>query len=107
MQVDPTESKLKPPGTKRLKPKCDILLSTPAFKLNSRRYIGEDVTPRELEETLRLEYRTKLLNPRCGQRSTRLSIPTSHYQPRCTHAINSCVTLLVSLYSPYPTRTSH
>jgi len=27
---------------------------------------GEDVTPRDLEETLRLEYRTKLLNPRWG-----------------------------------------
>jgi magnesium chelatase subunit H len=25
---------------------------------------GEDVTPRDLDETLRLEYRTKLLNPR-------------------------------------------
>ena len=31
--------KLKPPGTKRLKLKCDILLSTSAFKFNLRRYI--------------------------------------------------------------------
>jgi hypothetical protein len=30
--------KLKPPGTKRLELKCDILLSTSAFKFNSRRY---------------------------------------------------------------------
>jgi len=30
--------KLKPPGTKRLKPKCDILLSTSAFKFKLRRY---------------------------------------------------------------------
>ena len=30
--------KLKPPGTKRLKLKCDILLSTSAFKFNLRRY---------------------------------------------------------------------
>ena len=38
VQVDPMKPKLKPPGTKRLKPKCDILLSTSAFNLNSRRY---------------------------------------------------------------------
>jgi len=30
---------LKPPGTKHLKLKCDILLSTFAFKTNLRRYI--------------------------------------------------------------------
>jgi len=30
--------KLKPPGTKCLKLKCDILLSTSAFKINSRCY---------------------------------------------------------------------
>jgi hypothetical protein len=30
--------KLKPPGTKRLKLKFDILLPTPAFKFNLRRY---------------------------------------------------------------------
>jgi len=30
--------KLKAPGTKRLKLKCDILLSTSAFKFNLRRY---------------------------------------------------------------------
>jgi len=29
---------LKAPGTKRLKLKCDILLSTCAFKFNLRRY---------------------------------------------------------------------
>ena len=28
---------------------------------------GEDVTPRDLDETLRLEYRTKLLNPRWAE----------------------------------------
>ena len=38
MQVDPIKSKLKTPGTKRLKPNCDILLSTSAFKFNMRRY---------------------------------------------------------------------
>jgi hypothetical protein len=30
--------KFKPPGTKRLKLKCGILLSTSAFKINLRRY---------------------------------------------------------------------
>jgi len=38
VQVDPMNPKLKPPGTKRLKPKCDGKLSTSAFKFNSRRY---------------------------------------------------------------------
>jgi len=31
--------KLKPPGTKRLKLKCHVLLSSFAFKFNLRRYI--------------------------------------------------------------------
>jgi hypothetical protein len=37
--------KLKPPGTKRLKLTCDILLSTSAFKFNLRRYnaVGYDL----------------------------------------------------------------
>jgi len=30
---------LKPPGTKRFKLNCDVLLSTPTFKLYLRRYI--------------------------------------------------------------------
>jgi CRP-like cAMP-binding protein len=38
MQVDPIKPKLKPPGTKRLKLKYDMLLSNYAFKFNSRRY---------------------------------------------------------------------
>jgi len=32
------EPKLKPPGTERLILKCDVLLSTSAFKLSLRRY---------------------------------------------------------------------
>jgi len=39
VQVDPIKPTLKPTGTERLKVKCDILLSTSAFKLNLRRYI--------------------------------------------------------------------
>jgi hypothetical protein len=39
VQVDPVNPMLKPPGIKLLKPKCDKLLSTFAFKLNLRRYI--------------------------------------------------------------------
>ena len=37
MQVDPIRPMLKPPGTKHLKLKCDMLLSTFAFKFNLRR----------------------------------------------------------------------
>ena len=38
MQLDPIKLTVKAPGTKRLKLKCDKLLSTSAFKLNLRRY---------------------------------------------------------------------
>ena len=38
VQVDPVKPKLKPPEIKRLKLKCYIRLSTPAFKFNLRRY---------------------------------------------------------------------
>jgi len=38
VQVGPIKPKLKPPVSKRLKLKSDILLSTSAFKLNLRRY---------------------------------------------------------------------
>jgi hypothetical protein len=38
VQVDPINPKLKPPGTKRLKLKCNTLLSTFAFKFNLRRF---------------------------------------------------------------------
>jgi len=38
VQVDLMKPKLKPPRTKRSKLKCDILLSTSAFKFNLRRY---------------------------------------------------------------------
>ena len=38
VQIEPMKSKLKAPGTTRLKLKCDILLSTSAFKIKLRRY---------------------------------------------------------------------
>jgi len=38
VQVDPMKPKLKPPGTKLLKLKCDKLLSNHAFKINLRLY---------------------------------------------------------------------
>ena len=39
MQVDPVKPTLQPTGTKRLKLKCDVLLSSFAFGFNLRRYI--------------------------------------------------------------------
>jgi len=36
---------VKPPGTERLKLKCEILLSTYAFKFNLRRYIMSFIPP--------------------------------------------------------------
>jgi len=41
VQVDPIKPKLKPPGGKRLKLKCDVLLLNFAFKFNLRRYNKE------------------------------------------------------------------
>jgi len=38
VQVDPFKPKLKPPGTNRLKLKCDVLLSTSTFSFTLRRY---------------------------------------------------------------------
>jgi len=38
VQVDHIIPNSKPPATKRLKLKCDVLLSTSAFKFNMRRY---------------------------------------------------------------------
>ena len=42
MQVDPTKSMLKPPGTKHLKRTCDMLLSTFASTFSLRRYSKVD-----------------------------------------------------------------
>jgi hypothetical protein len=39
VQVDPIKPKLKLPGAKRLKLKCDERLSKFAFKINLRRYV--------------------------------------------------------------------
>jgi len=45
-----------PPGPKRLKLKCDILLSTSAFKFNLRLYIKEleDGAARDLQKSIKL-----------------------------------------------------
>jgi hypothetical protein len=42
VQIDPIKPTLKPPGTKRLKLKCDILLSSSAFKSNLHHYTMVD-----------------------------------------------------------------
>ena len=41
VQVDPIKTKVKPPGSKRLILKRDVLLSNFAFKFNLRRYMTE------------------------------------------------------------------
>ena len=43
MQVDPIKTKLKLPGTKRLKLTCDVLPPNFAFKFNLRRYTAAAV----------------------------------------------------------------
>jgi len=51
---------LKPPGTKHVKLKCDILLSTFAFELNSRRYIWGNVKAATFKDGLKAERRGRL-----------------------------------------------
>jgi len=46
VQVDPIKPKLKLPGTKRLKLKCDEALSNFAFKIKLHRYIKEQIRAR-------------------------------------------------------------
>jgi hypothetical protein len=48
VQVEPIRSTLKLPGTKRLKLKWDIILSTSAFKFTLRRYIS-GLTPKKIQ----------------------------------------------------------
>jgi hypothetical protein len=45
VQVDPIKPKLKPPGTKPLKPRWDVLLSTSAFEFKLRRYTTDEEVP--------------------------------------------------------------
>jgi len=61
--------KLKPPGTKRLKLKCDILLSTDAFKFNLRRYI--------LVESLQVAVATHVSFDHAG--SPAVGLPLAHF----------------------------
>jgi len=63
VQVDPVKPKLKPPGFTRLRLKCDMLLSTSAFKGNLRRYIWDNrvllhaATPFDADKYQRLLFR--------------------------------------------------
>jgi len=49
VQVHPIKLKLKPPGSVRLKLKCDVLLSASAFNSNLRHHIEEMQTVFSLE----------------------------------------------------------
>ena len=46
VQVDPINPTLKAPGTKRLKLKCDDMVSSFAFKFNLRRYTMAEAAAR-------------------------------------------------------------
>jgi hypothetical protein len=65
VQVAHIEPTLKPPGTKRLKPKCDQLLSTFAFNFNLRRYTLVDRGDHACEIVL-LVFALKLQHPEAG-----------------------------------------
>jgi len=51
VQVDPMKPTVKAPGSERLKPKCDDILSDFAFKFNLRRYRLADAL-RDLEDRM-------------------------------------------------------
>jgi len=57
VQVDPIKPMLKPPGTKHLILRCDILLSNFAFKFDLRRYSWAAMTA--LARTLRRQRRRR------------------------------------------------
>ena len=59
MSVDPITPTLKPKGTKRLRPRCDILLVTSAFKFNLRRY-SEDCVMRMPLQAVPRQYKTHM-----------------------------------------------
>ena len=59
---------LKPPGTERLKPKCDILLSSSAFKFNFRRYTMAPRPPIQLLRRLLIRDGIIVLTKRCAGR---------------------------------------
>ena len=65
MQVDPFTPTLRPTGTKLLKLKHDILLSTSAFKFNLRRYNlgGRHESPQVLQRGLDLAARLVRADP--------------------------------------------
>jgi hypothetical protein len=72
VQVDPIKPKLKPPGSKLSKLKCDLLLSKCAFIFNLRRY--DEVAYALTQKTLQLQLAVKeraaagLSQPDCSLR---------------------------------------
>jgi hypothetical protein len=106
--LDPMRHKLKPPGTKRLKLKCHMLLPTSAFKFNLRRY-------GEASDMLRTELVVKVVNicqeleseallaaesapdkaSRAGPFSNTLSSLTARHRVLIPHAVYSLESLAV------------
>jgi hypothetical protein len=105
VHIDPIKPKLKPPGTKRLKLKCDILLSSFAFKFNLRRYIeaeekltaaaNDNKALRDALVTLQSDVRDYMAAAAaaqvvgaCQMCSPRHSMP---FQSRNENAVSACV----------------
>jgi hypothetical protein len=61
VQVHPIKPTLKPTGTKRLKLKCDVLLSTSAFNLNVCRYNQEQLMAQQ--QQLQQQQQEQVRNP--------------------------------------------
>ena len=68
MHIDPMKPNSKPPGTKRLKLKCDLLLSISAFNFNLRRFSEEDAL---LRHAYRWETDVRAVGRHCKQRPYR------------------------------------
>jgi hypothetical protein len=106
VQVDPIKPKLKPPGTERLKLKCDTLLSNCAFIFNLRRY---NAATKKADELLAHTYnhihgQGWMLNapfPDCSLIVYRCTRTRSPYPPHglTTHSRFSSTTIIIQVTS--------
>jgi len=96
VQVDPMKPKLTPPGIKRLKLMCNILLSTSAFKFDLRRY---NVDGREFQHRQHRAGRGP--HRREHHRAGRASVNTTLLQSHATE--DPLHTLLISPECPLNT----
>jgi hypothetical protein len=83
VQVEPLKHVLKPPGAKRPKLKCDILLSTYAFNFNLRRYnVNRELVP-AVAAAMQEGYTAGYEEKGTGSHRRRTAIIEAHVVGRC------------------------